>query len=148
MVKFIGWTLSVFAIAMYLSMSSSTKKNIAAEQTLVDNDMDGKKKRSKKKLDKHRAEVQEIQLRLANEISMTAELQAASDQLKADLAAARARNEELTKRREELEIQKEQLKSSQIDSKQKVAEVSSSIARAEKNVGTLRQAIKSVTPKE
>ena len=79
---------------------------------------------------------------------MTAELQAASEQLKANLAAARASNEELTKRREELEIQKEQLKSNQIDSKQKVAEVSSSIARAEKNVGTLRQAIKSVTPIE
>ena len=148
MVKFIGWILAVFTIAMYLSMSSSMKKNIAAEQTLVDNDIDGKKTRSKKKLDKHRAEVQEIQLLLANEISMTAELQAASEQLKANLAAARASNEELTKRREELEIQKEQLKSNQIDSKQKVAEVSSSIARAEKNVGTLRQAIKSVTPKE
>jgi chromosome segregation ATPase len=148
MVKFIGWILAVFVIAMYLSMSAATKKKITAEQTLVDNDIDGKKKRSKKKLDKHRAEVQEIQLLLANEISTTAELQAASDQLKADFAAARASNEELTGRRDELEIQKEQLKSDQIDGKQKLAEVSSSIAHAEKNVGKLRQAIKSVTPKE
>ncbi|GEM_PF-1884339 len=148
MVKFIGWILAVFVIAMYLSMSAATKKKIAAEQTLVDNDMDGKKKRSKKKLDKHRAEVQEIQLLLAGEISTTAELQAASDQLKADFAAARASNEELTERRDELEIQKEQLKSDQIDGKQNLAQVSSSIAHAEKNVGKLRQAIKSVTPKE
>jgi len=148
MVKFIGWILAVFVIAMYLSMSAATKKTIAAEQTLVDNDMDGKKKRSKKKLDKHRAEVQEIQLLLAGEISTTAELQAASDKLKTNFAAVKARNEELTGRRDELEIQKKQLKSEQIDGKQKLAEVSSSIAHAEKNVGKLRQAITSVTPKE
>ncbi|MDP7397220.1 MAG: hypothetical protein QF541_10145 [Lentisphaeria bacterium] len=148
MVKFIGWILAVFVIAMYLSMSSATKKKIAAEQTLVDNDQDGKKKRSKKKLDIHRAELQELQLLLADEISTTAELQAASDQLKANLTAARAGNEESTGRREELDIQKGQLKSEQIDGRQKLAVVSSSIARAEKNVGKLRQAIKSVTPKE
>ncbi|MDP7742560.1 MAG: hypothetical protein QGF67_14045 [Lentisphaeria bacterium] len=148
MVKFIGWILAVFVIAMYLSMSSATKKKIAAEQTLVDNDLDGKKKRSKKKLDIHRAELQELQLLLADEISTTAELQAASDQLKANLTAARAGNEESTGRREELDIQKGQLKSEQIDGRQKLAVVSSSIARAEKNVGKLRQAIKSVTPKE
>jgi chromosome segregation ATPase len=146
--KFIGWILAVFAIAMYLSISSATKKKIAAEQTLVDNDIDGKKKRSKKKLDKHRAELQEIKLLLADEISTTTELQAASDQLKADFAALRASNEELTGRKGELEIQKEQLKSNQIDGKQKLAEVSSSIAHTEKNVGKLRQGIKSVTPKE
>ena len=148
MVKFIGWILAVFVIAMYLSMSSATKKKIAAEQTLVDNDLDGKKKRSKKKLDIHRAELQELQLLLADEISTTAELQAASDQLKANLTAARAGNEESIGRREELDIQKGQLKSEQIDGRQKLAVVSSSIARAEKNVGKLRQAIKSVTPKE
>ena len=148
MVKFIGWILAVFVIAMYLSMSSATKKKIAAEQTLVDNDLDGKKKRSKKKLDIHRAELQELQLLLADEISTTAELQAASDQLKANLTAARAGNEESTGRREELDIQKGQLKSEQIDGRQKLAVLSSSIARAEKNVGKLRQAIKSVTPKE
>jgi hypothetical protein len=85
---------------------------------------------------------------LADEISTTAELQAASDQLKANLTAARAGNEESTGRREELDIQKGQLKSEQIDGRQKLAVVSSSIARAEKNVGKLRQAIKSVTPKE
>ena len=148
MLKFIGWMLSVFTVAMYLSMSSSTKKTIAAEQTLVDNDIDGKKTRSKKKLDKHRAELQEIKLVLTNEASTTAELQSTFEQLEANIDAARARNEELTNRKEELEIEKEQLKSEQINGKQKLAEVSSSIARAEKNVGKLRQAIKSVTPKE
>ena len=65
-----------------------------------------------------------------------------------DPGLAWASNEELTGRRDELEIQKEQLKSDQINGKQKLAEVSSSIAHAEKNVGKLRQAIKSVTPKE